>query len=164
MTDILDEIWPLLQEHKLSVVTAESCTGGMISTRITARSGASSMFERGFVTYSNDSKAELLDVSREILETAGAVSRECAEAMVQGALKHSKAQIGVSVTGIAGPDGGNEDKPIGLVYIGYAMRGGPVKVAKHNFSGDRGAVRNQTVEAALIHILELIKTNGLKES
>lgn len=118
------------------------------------------MFERGFVTYSNDSKAELLDVSREILETDGAVSQKCAEAMVQGALKHSKAQIGVSVTGIAGPDGGSEDKPVGLVYIGYALRGAPVKVATHNFTGDRGAIRVQTVEAALTHILELLKTNG----
>ncbi|MDB5491747.1 MAG: Protein Implicated in repair function with RecA and MutS [Micavibrio sp.] len=118
------------------------------------------MFERGFVTYSNNSKTELLDVSREILETCGAVSQECAIAMVQGALKNSKADLGVSVTGIAGPDGGSEDKPVGLVYIGYALRGEPAKVAKHNFAGDRGAVRFQTVEAALTHIHELLTMNG----
>lgn len=161
MTDIIDEIWPILQEQKLSLVTAESCTGGLISSRITARSGASSMFERGFVTYSNKSKTELLDVSREILETHGAVSRECAEAMVQGALKNSEAQIGISVTGIAGPDGGSEDKPVGLVYIGYGFRDKPALVARHNFEGDRSAVRAQTVEASLSHVYELLKTNGM---
>lgn len=119
------------------------------------------MFERGFVTYSNKSKTELLDVSREILETHGAVSRECAEAMVQGALKNSEAQIGISVTGIAGPDGGSEDKPVGLVYIGYGFRDKPALVARHNFEGDRSAVRAQTVEASLSHVYELLKTNGM---
>lgn len=128
----------------------------MISSKITGRSGSSLIFDRGFVTYSNKSKTELLDVSREILETCGAVSRECAAAMVFGALKNSDAQIGVSVTGIAGPDGGSADKPIGLVYIGYALRGEAAKVAEHNFPGDRGAVRSQAVEMALTHIYELL--------
>jgi len=161
VTDILDEIWPILQERKLSLVTAESCTGGMISSIITDRSGSSLIFDRGFVTYSNKAKTELLDVSREILETCGAVSRECAEAMVLGALKNSDANIGISVTGIAGPGGGSEDKPVGLVYIGYALKGQPAKVAQHNFPGDRQAVRSQAVEAALTHVYELLTTNGL---
>lgn len=164
MTDILDEIWPLLQQKKFSLVTAESCTGGMIGARITARSGASSYFERGFITYSNDSKVELLDVSREILETAGAVSPECAVAMVQGALKNSRADIGVSVTGIAGPDGGSEYKPVGLVYIGWGRRGEEIHATQHHFKGDRGAVRNQSVEAVLQHILTLLKLDTKAEN
>jgi nicotinamide-nucleotide amidase len=157
MTDILDRLGPLLLHRQLSLVTAESCTGGMIAARVTARSGASGMFERGFVTYSNESKEELLGVSREILENYGAVSRECAEAMVTGALNNSRADISLSVTGIAGPDGGSEAKPVGLVYIGWGLRNGSVGVARHDFRGDRGAIRFQSVEAALQHALDLVE-------
>lgn len=133
----------------LTLATAESCTGGLIAACLTEIAGFSDVFERGFVTYSNEAKTELLGVPAELITAHGAVSAEAARAMAEGALAHSHADIAISVTGIAGPGGGSAEKPVGLVYIGNARRGQAVMAERHLFSGDRGAVRRQAVLAAL---------------
>jgi nicotinamide-nucleotide amidase len=124
------------------IATAESCTGGLIAAAITSVPGASAVLERGFVTYSNEAKIEMLGVPGELIERRGAVSQEVALAMVDGALKHSRADIAVAVTGIAGPDGGSEDKPVGLVHIAAARRGGARLHEEHRF-GDAGRTKVQ---------------------
>ena len=139
----------------LKVTTAESCTGGMIAAALTDLAGSSHVFERGFVTYSNEAKQELLDVPETDLREHGAVSEPVVRAMVQGALSHSQADIAVAVTGIAGPGGGSAEKPIGLVYIGAGRRGEPVAVERHLFPGDRAAVRKATALRALELLLSL---------
>ena len=154
---LVEKLTDELNRRGWMLATAESCTGGLIAAAVTDRAGSSSVFDRGFVAYSYESKENLLNVSCEILETHGAVSRECATAMVQGTLAHSRADLAISVTGIAGPGGGMPGKPVGLVYIGWGVRGGPVAVAEHNFPGDRTAVREQTVQAALAHLLDALK-------
>jgi nicotinamide-nucleotide amidase len=154
---LVEQISIELKNRGMMIATAESCTGGMVAAAITARPGSSSVFDRGFVAYSYESKEELLNVSREILEKHGAVSPECAVAMAHGALDRSWADLAISITGIAGPDGGMEGKPVGLVYIGYGLRDGPVKVQEHHFSGDRDLVREQTVTAALTLALTTLK-------
>lgn len=145
-----------LKELGLMLATAESCTGGMVAMAFTNLAGSSSVFERGFVTYSNDSKRELLNVSHEILESHGAVSRECAAAMVRGTLANSHADVALSITGVAGPGGGSADKPVGLVYIGWGRKGGEPGVAEHHFKGDRASVREQSAHAALCHLGRLL--------
>jgi nicotinamide-nucleotide amidase len=138
----------LLRTRRLMLVTAESCTGGLIAATLTAIAGSSDVVERGFVTYSNEAKREMLGVSEQSLATAGAVSEEVARAMADGALAHSRADIALSVTGIAGPGGATPTKPVGLVYIGAARRGGTLLVERHVFSGDRGAIRNASIAVA----------------
>ena len=134
----------------LRLVTAESCTGGLIAACLTEVPGSSDVIERGFVTYSNDAKAELLDVPRELLARHGAVSAHVARAMALGALAHSRADFAVSVTGVAGPGGGTPAKPVGLVYLAVCRRGGEPVVERHSFAGDRQAVRRASVEAAFL--------------
>ncbi|KIL98987.1 C-terminal domain of CinA type S Protein Implicated in DNA repair function with RecA and MutS [Paramagnetospirillum magnetotacticum MS-1] len=131
------------------IATAESCTGGLVAAALTAIAGSSSVVERGFVTYSNEAKTEMLGVPAPLIATHGAVSREVAVAMAEGALAHSRADAAVSITGIAGPDGGSEDKPVGLVHFALARRGCPTRHARHVFTGDRDAVRLQAALAAL---------------
>jgi nicotinamide-nucleotide amidase len=140
-----------------TIVTAESCTGGLVSAALTAIPGASAVLERGFVTYSNEAKVEMLGVPAELIERRGAVSQEVALAMVDGALKHSRADIAVAVTGIAGPDGGSELKPVGLVHIAAAKRGGARLHEEHRF-GDigRAKVQAESVVAALTLIQKLL--------
>lgn len=150
----MQALFDALKQRGLMLATAESCTGGMIAKTLTDRAGSSAIFERGFITYSNESKNELLAVSHDLLDTYGAVSAEVAEAMAAGALEHSNADIAVSCTGIAGPDGGTPDKPVGLVFIGIASQMHGVKSHRHQFGGDRDAVRTQTVDAALRHVLK----------
>ena len=132
----------------IKIATAESCTGGLISGLLTEVPGSSDVFERGFVTYSNEAKHELLGVPNALLEKYGAVSEEVAIAMAAGALKHSHANIALSVTGIAGPGGGTSEKPVGLVYIGYAT-GKTSHCKQLLFQGDRSSIRLATVEHAL---------------
>ncbi len=141
----------------MKLATAESCTGGMIGAALTDVAGSSDYFERGFITYSNESKHELLGVSSDILRSHGAVSAETAAEMVAGALHRSHADIAVAVTGIAGPGGGSIEKPVGTVYIGWGLRGLPCVTMHHLFDGDRAAVRQQTVEAAIQHLLKAIE-------
>lgn len=133
----------------LKVATAESCTGGLISARLTDIAGSSSVFERGFVTYSNESKQEILGVPMDLILTQGAVSDAVVIAMADGALEKSLADISVAVTGIAGPTGGGGDKPVGLVYLATARRGGVSRPEHHVFPGDRAEVRRATVALAL---------------
>ena len=150
--DIHDLAQRLVNDYatrKRKIATAESCTGGLIAGALTEIAGASDVFERGFVVYSNDAKTEALDVSAGQLEQFGAVSAEVAEALAQGAIAHSKADIAVSATGIAGPAGGTAIKPVGLVYIGIATREGAVFHYKCQFKGDRDDVRLQAVREAL---------------
>ena len=145
----------LLLAKKLRLVTAESCTGGLIAAACTDLAGCSAWFERGFVTYSNDAKMELLGVEERLLRRAGAVCQGVARAMVTGALAHSHAQVAVAVTGVAGPTGGSASKPVGTVWFGFAVPG-QVVTEKCHFDGDRAAVRAATVRHAFIRLLELL--------
>ncbi len=137
------------------IVTAESCTGGLITGALTEIAGSSAVVERGFVTYSNDAKIEVLAVRPETLEEYGAVSEQTAEEMAQGALEFSHAHTALSVTGIAGPDGGSVSKPVGLVYFGLATREGSLLHYKCQFSGDREQIRMQAVREGLNLLLSL---------
>ena len=144
-----------LLKKGFKLVTAESCTGGMIAAACTDLAGSSAWFERGFVTYSNDAKTELLGVEERVLRRAGAVCGPVAQAMAEGALAHSRAQVAVAVTGVAGPTGGSPAKPVGTVWFGFALPG-QVVAEKCHFEGDRAAVRQATVRHALTRLLALL--------
>jgi nicotinamide-nucleotide amidase len=146
----------LLLKKQLYLVTAESCTGGLIAAACTDRAGSSAWFERGFVTYSNLAKTELLGVPERVLRRAGAVCGPVAKAMAEGALAHSHAQVAVAVTGVAGPSGGSPAKPVGTVWFGFALPG-QVLAEKCHFDGDRAAVRQATVRHALTRLIELLQ-------
>jgi len=133
----------------LRLATAESCTAGLIAACLTEVPGSSDVVERGFVTYSNEAKTELLGVPAALIAKHGAVSAEVAKAMAKGALDHSPADVAVAVTGIAGPGGGSAEKPVGLVHLTIARRGAKPKTERHIFEGDRAKVRLGAVEAAL---------------
>ena len=137
------------------LATAESCTGGLIAAACTDLSGSSAWFERGFVTYSNAAKTELLGVDARLVEQHGAVSEVVARAMAFGAVRHSQAQVAVAVTGVAGPTGGSPDKPVGTVWFGFSVEGRLVSETRR-FDGDRAAVRQATVQHALRRLLELL--------
>ena len=137
-----------LKKGKYIVATAESCTGGLIAAAFTDFTGSSAVFERGFVTYSNESKIELLGVSAKTIESHGAVSEETCREMLLGAIANSNANIAIATTGIAGPDGGSESKPVGLVYIGI-LQYPNIRIVKYHFSGSRKQIRAETVEKAL---------------
>lgn len=142
------EVAELLEQKKLHVTTAESCTGGLIAGSLVNVPGISKWFGEGYVTYSNEAKEKLLGVSRETLTTCGAVSAETAGEMARGAADAAGVDVAVAVTGIAGPDGGTAEKPVGLVYMGCFCKG-ELCVEKHIFAGDRAQVRAQSVQAAL---------------
>lgn len=131
------------------IVTAESCTGGLIAACLTEIAGSSAVVDRGFVTYSNEAKTALLSVPPGMIATHGAVSEEVCRAMAQGSLAASEAAVAIAVTGIAGPGGGSATKPVGLVFIGLGQRGRSPIVERHLFAGDRGEVRRATVIRAL---------------
>jgi nicotinamide-nucleotide amidase len=149
----------LCKSKKLMVATAESCTGGLVAGALTDIAGSSAVVDRGFVTYTNDAKHQMLGVPNETIERHGAVSRETAEAMVRGTLGHANADIAVSITGIAGPGGGSADKPVGLVHFAAASRGGSLIHRELRF-GDigRGEVRRLSVLQALAMLTELAKS------
>jgi nicotinamide-nucleotide amidase len=152
-----------LLQHGWMLATAESCTGGLIAACCTDLAGSSNWFERGFVTYSNEAKHDMLGVDHALIARHGAVSAEVAQAMALGALRHSQAQVALAVTGIAGPSGGSADKPVGTVWFAWAWPSdsGPtlgaetawVKTECQRFSGDRAAVRHATVQHALLTLL-----------
>ena len=142
------------------LVTAESCTGGWIAKLCTDLAGSSAWFERGLVTYSNEAKQELLDVSASRLYRFGAVSEEVAADMAAGALASSRADYALSVTGIAGPDGGSPDKPVGTVCFGWALPDDLVETERHRFAGDRDAVRRSTIVTALSGLLDRLARLG----
>ena len=145
-----------LKARGLKLVTAESCTGGWVAEAVTAIPGSSDWFERGFVTYSNEAKREMLGVRAGTLDQAGAVSEETALEMARGALAASRAQVAVSITGVAGPTGGTAMKPVGMVCFGWALAGGAADAATRHFQGDRGEVRRQSVVFALQGLIERI--------
>lgn len=149
LTIMVEDLIETCHEKSLTLALAESCTGGLIAGCVTAVPGASSVFERGFVTYSNQSKGELLSVPAYIFMEQGSVSEECARAMAEGAIKNSHANLSASVTGIAGPGGATDDKPVGLVHIAVARDGFETRAERHQFEGDRERVRIQTVESTL---------------
>ena len=154
---ILHEAALLLEECRsrgLMLVTAESCTGGLIAAALTAIAGSSDVVDRGFVTYSNAAKTELLGVPAALIAEAGAVSDAVAARMAEGALARSSAAIALSVTGIAGPGGGSAEKPVGLVWFGVAMREQPTRAVRHLFGGDRAEVRRRSVATALALLRE----------
>lgn len=142
------------------IVTAESCTGGLVAAALTSVSGSSAVVERGFVSYSNEAKTELLGVMPELIEAKGAVSAEVAEEMAKGALDFSQADAAVSLTGIAGPTGGTPSKPVGLVYLGLATRTGACFHMQCHFNGDRRNVRAQAVAEALNLLLSLTQNEA----
>ena len=151
----------LAQEVGMMVTCAESCTGGMVSAALTDIAGASAMFERSFVTYSNDAKMELLGVQSATLETHGAVSSETAIEMAAGALANvTQASLAVAITGIAGPGGGSVEKPVGLVYFGRAITGADSHSWRHVFEGDRKAIRQQATARALALMLDALPDDG----
>jgi nicotinamide-nucleotide amidase len=157
MSQLVENVSAVLRAQGLKLATAESCTGGMIAAAITDLSGSSDIFDRGFVTYSNQSKIDLLGVLPETLEAYGAVSEQTAGEMVIGALSRSGADLSVAVTGIAGPSGGSAEKPVGLVYIGIGRKGSKPSVHRHVFPGGRSEVRQQAAQTALRHLADFIQ-------
>ncbi len=153
-TALVERLAAQLQQRQWMLATAESCTGGLIAGACTDLSGSSNWFERGYVSYSNTAKTELLGVEASLIKKHGAVSEETAQAMAAGAVARSRAQVAVAVTGVAGPTGGTPDKPVGLVWFGFALPGS-VRTEQMNFPGDRAAVRAATVQHALRRLVEL---------
>ena len=154
---LLEQLAQQLLAREMMVVVAESCTGGGIAKAMTSLPGSSVWFERGYVTYSNVSKRELLDVSKQLIDTYGAVSIEVAIAMAEGALEKSHAQISVAVTGIAGPDGGTEDKPVGTVCFAWSALQSISISTSTVFSGNRETIRQQAVLMALQGLVEMVE-------
>lgn len=151
---LAEQLLASCRAKRLMLATAESCTGGMIAAALTDIAGSSDVVERGFITYSNAAKTELLGVPADLITRVGAVSEEVAGAMASGALAHAPVDLAVAVTGIAGPGGGSAEKPVGLVHFGLARRGRKLRAEHHVFPGDRDAVRRATVERALQMLIE----------
>jgi nicotinamide-nucleotide amidase len=156
--DVFPKLAELLLQRKWHLTTAESCTGGLISAGCTNLPGSSAWFDRGFVTYSNEAKIELLGVEERLLRRAGAVCEGVARAMAVGALARSHAHVSVSVTGVAGPTGGSPAKPVGTVWFGFALPG--QIVTEKRLFGDRAAVRAATVHHAVTRLIALLKDNA----
>lgn len=156
MQDLLENLVKALTDKKLKVAVAESCTGGLVASALTHRGGSSEFFDCGFITYSNQSKIELLHVPEQMLTMNGAVSAQVAEAMARGALKRSgRADIALSITGVAGPGGGTAAKPVGMVFIGYAQKSGLAGSVELALKGSREQIRGLAVAEALQQLLKL---------
>jgi len=153
LQQVAERVGEALLQAGQFLASAESCTGGFISKVVTDIAGSSQWFDRGFITYTNQSKSELLDVPPTLIETQGAVSEQTVRAMATGALRHSRAHISLAVTGIAGPGGGRLDKPVGLVWFAWAGRDDEVVAEQQIFPGDRDGVRRQAVAHALQGVL-----------
>jgi nicotinamide-nucleotide amidase len=156
ISQLAEQLGEALKEQAAQVSTAESCTGGGIAEAITRIPGSSAWFEAGYVTYSNEQKTRQLDVCADLFASVGAVSREVVEAMVRGAQAHSRARYAVAVSGVAGPDGGTPEKPVGTVWLAWG-NGESLYSVRKQFSGNRDEVRRQTVEAALAGLLRLLE-------
>ena len=154
--DLAARVGKALKARGLQLVTAESCTGGWIGEAITMVPGSSEWYERGFITYTNTAKMQMLGVLANTLATHGAVSEQTVKEMVAGAIEHSPGSVAVSVSGVAGPGGGTLHKPVGTVCFGWALRDGTVIVATHHFHGDREQVRRQAVVRALEGVLGVV--------
>ena len=158
MLDIAKKVGRELELQGFILTTAESCTGGWIAQEITAVPGSSAWFEYGFVTYSNKAKQKMLGVDPDIIHTYGAVSQQVVIQMAEGALKNSGASIAVAVSGVAGPGGGSEEKPVGTVWLAWAMREKSTVTLANLFSGDREEVRKQSVQKALEGVFDCIRS------
>ena len=146
----------VLCQHDFMLTTAESCTGGWVAQTLTSVVGSSHWFERGFVTYTNIAKQEMLGVNPQTLEEFGAVSEQTVKEMALGALKHSHAQIALAISGVAGPGGGSPEKPVGTVCFAWAAEGYPTVYTRQHFAGNRENVRSQSVAIALQGVLDLL--------
>lgn len=156
LATLSEQVGEALRTRGLMLVTAESCTGGWIAEVITAVAGSSQWFERGFVTYSNEAKREILGVQATTLSASGAVSEATVREMAEGALAHSRAQVAVAVSGVAGPGGGSLDKPVGTVCMAWAGGSAATRSRRLQFAGNREAVRRQAVAAALRGVLDVL--------
>jgi nicotinamide-nucleotide amidase len=154
--ELAAQVGMLLKSHGLMLATAESCTGGGVAQAITEVAGSSAWFERGFVTYSNQSKQQMLGVRHSTLEQHGAVSEMTVREMVAGALLHSSAQVAMAVSGIAGPDGGTAEKPVGTVWFAWGLKDGEIRAQRMQLDGNRSEVRAQAVKIALQGIANLL--------
>jgi nicotinamide-nucleotide amidase len=150
-----------LKQRGWTLALAESCTGGMAAQYVTAIPGSSAWFERGFITYSDNAKVEMLGVLESTLQQFGAVSEQTASAMAAGALQRSHARVAVAITGIAGPDGGTEAKPVGMVWFAWIANNGSPHSEMHCFAGDREEIRRQAVEAAFQGVIQLTLSTDL---
>lgn len=157
INELAASLGQILTQKGLWVTTAESCTAGGVAEALTSVGGSSRWFERGFVTYSNDAKVEMLNVSRETLSTYGAVSEETVKEMALGAIKNSHSQLSIAVSGIAGPDGGTPEKPVGLVWFAWAKEGNILKSESRIFQGDRSTIRQEAVFHSLFVLESLLK-------
>jgi nicotinamide-nucleotide amidase len=157
-TSYLSNLTTLLLERGLIITTAESCTAGLVSKLLTDQAGSSQWFDRGFVTYSNQSKQEMLGVQAQTLAQFGAVSKETVKEMAQGALHNSAAHVAVAISGIAGPDGGTGEKPVGTVWFAWADNTGRKHAEMKLFSGDRDSVRMQAAEYAIQGMFEFLQS------
>jgi len=151
------EVAALLADKKITVAVAESCTGGALCQALTDIPGSSAWFDRGFITYSNQAKVEMLGVSSTLLDQYGAVSFEAARAMVEGVHGRSNAELAIAITGIAGPEGGTAQKPVGTVFFGIGQKGQAVKIDKRRFKGEREEVRARSVEFVLKALLKALR-------
>ena len=151
------QVGGLLKSHGMWLATAESCTGGGVAQAVTEISGSSAWFERGFVTYSNVAKMEMLDVQQVTLDEHGAVSEATVREMAEGALQHSHAHIALAVSGVAGPSGGTPEKPVGTVWFAWSLRNGDTVAQVHHLDGTRSEVRYQSVQLALLGVQQLLK-------
>lgn len=144
-----------LKNNQLVLATAESCTGGGLSYILTSLPGSSEWFERGFVTYSNEAKIQMLGVNESTLSIHGAVSEATVKEMAEGALKHSRANLSIAITGIAGPDGGTSDKPVGTVWIAWAKNNTATLTERYYFGGNRETIRKQSIMKAMEKLLDI---------
>ena len=156
MTEILEKVSKKLHQKKLLLVSAESCTGGWLAKQITDLSGSSAIFDRGFVTYSNESKQEMLGVQKNTIDGFGAVSENVVKEMASGSIKNSNATISIAISGVAGPDGGTKEKPVGMVCFGLQLKSNEPKAVTQIFKGDRDEIRSQAVDFALTEVYRMI--------
>jgi nicotinamide-nucleotide amidase len=156
MNQLAAQAGAVLHEHGMMLVTAESCTGGGVASAVTEIAGSSAWFERGFVTYANQAKIDMLGVSADTLARFGAVSEATVREMAEGALKHSQAQIALAVSGIAGPGGGTPEKPVGTIWFAWGIKDGEIVARLSHLAGNRAEIREQAVRIALPGIIELL--------
>jgi len=159
---LADQLGQDLKRRRVMLATAESCTGGWLGAVITAVPGSSHWYDRGFITYTNAAKREMLGVKTETLARFGAVSEPTARAMAEGALASSRADLTVAITGIAGPGGGSTDKPVGTVCLAWAERRKPVRTLTEHFHGDRAAIRLAAIRSALEGLKQLLESAPVK--
>lgn len=160
MDNALDQLILQLKKRRLTICVAESCTGGLVAQQLTANSGATAYFDSGFVTYTGKAKHRLLGVKESTLEASGEVSRKVVTEMATGALNNSDANLSLAITGIAGPTGGTNEKPVGMVWIGWAGKNAEPESTCFHFKGDRQSIRQQAAEAAMHGMVRFLVKNA----